>query len=134
MFNLDALLTGGVTGAVVAAAFRFIDILMNKKVRSPADQAAERRADIVDRNEIIAEMKSELKDCKVELRDSEAKNEQHEQYEETLRRDIMALEHYVYKCLGTFHRLGLAREIPKPTPFEKNAIENHKGDENNEQR
>ena len=130
MFNLDALLTGGVTGVVVAAVFRFIDILMNKKVRSSTDISTQRRADIVERNEIITEIKQELRDTKQELRDCGAENDRREAAEDAHQRDIMALEHYVYKCLGTFHRLGLAHEIPKPTPFEKQAIEHHKETDN----
>lgn len=126
MFNLDALLTGGVTGAVVAAAFRFIDILMNKKVRSSADVSAQRRADIVERNEMIAEVRDELRECKTNLRDAEKTVDDLQKSEDRLGRDVMALEHYIYRCLGTFHRLGLASEIPKPTPFEKQAIEEHK--------
>lgn len=129
-FNLDALLTGGVAGVVVAAIFRFIDILMNKKVRSSADITAQRRADVVERNEIIVEIRAELKDAKVELKDCHAEIERLENADDAKQRDIMALEHYIYKCLGKFHQLGLANEIPKPTPFEKKVIEHNQGDEN----
>lgn len=129
-WNLDGLITGGVSGVVVAAIFRFIDIILNKKVRSPADASADRRADIVERNEIITELRGQLGEARTELNRLRVDNDRLDTEEEKRSQDIMALEHYIYKCLGTFERLGLADKIPKPTPFERRAIEKNKETDN----
>jgi septal ring factor EnvC (AmiA/AmiB activator) len=148
MWNLDVLLTGGVGAAIVASVFELFHILMNKKVRSPADLASQRRADIVERNEMIdaakkdtTSLKGEVEDLKAELKEQakihreematlrqthreefeEVKRENRQQETEidALREEALARDHYIYKCLGTFHRLGMEEHIPKPTPFER---------------
>lgn len=136
-WNLDALLTGGVGAAVIASLFEIFHILMNKKVRTPADLASQRRADIVERNEMIdavktdatglrqevTQLKAELNAQKLEhnkeMAELRRENAQQENEIDGLREEAMARDHYIYRCLGTFHRLGLEEHIPQPTPFEK---------------
>lgn len=130
MWNLDVLLTGGVSAAVVASIFELFHILLNKKVRTPADVASQRRADIVERNEMLAEQRTEVKDLREQvgvlrgeintLRITSSKREEELEEEiDGLREQALARDHYIYRCLGTFHRLGMEEHIPKPTPFEK---------------
>lgn len=124
MWSLDALLTGSVAGAVVAAVLELFHILLNKKVRTPADLAAQRRADIVERNEMITEqrnntnaLRDDMKEMRGEINALRAENKQQEEQIDGLREEAMARDHYIYRCLGTFHRLGISNEIPQPVPF-----------------
>lgn len=137
MWDLDAILTGGVAAAVVASVFQLINILVTKKVRTPADLASQRRADIVERNEMIdaqrlsteslraevVTLKAEIGTMKTTHRDEIAElrreNARQENEIDGLREEAMARDHYIYRCLGTFHRLGMEEHIPKPTPFER---------------
>ena len=117
MWNLDVLITGGVAGAIVTAIGGFIHILLNKKVRTPADSASARRADIVERNELLAEVRKDVTDLREELRQAKTKIDQQDSEIDALKQEALERDHYIYRCIHVIQRIGSAEDIPQPNPF-----------------
>lgn len=124
MWTLDALLSGGIAGGVVTGLASILYIIINKKVRTPADTASARRADIVERNEIIAEVRKSLEDLRAELVKANSKIdaqgvqlEQQDSQIDALKQEALERDHYIYRCIHVIQRLGTADDIPQPSPF-----------------
>lgn len=122
-WNLDALLTGGVGATIVVAAAEVFHILLNKKVRTPADLASQRRADIVERNELMdamradmAGIRAELAECKKEVVALRAEVNKLEEANDILKESALARDHYIYRCISVIQRLGAEHMIPEPKP------------------
>lgn len=123
MWSLDALLTGGVGASLVVAAAEVFHILLNKKVRTPSDLASQRRADIVERNELLDAMRAdmsgiraELSACKAEVASLRQEVAKLEDDNDKLRESALARDHYIYRCIGVIQRLGAEDMIPEPRP------------------
>lgn len=132
--SLDQLIGGGIVGAIIAGIFAMVHILLNKKVRTPTDDEAARRAAIVERNEVVALYKAELENARTnyqsQLNAAKAditqlqkglaaqvkKTEEQDEEIDILKSEALANEHYIYRCIGTIYRLGTADDIPKPPP------------------
>lgn len=117
MWGLDVLITGGVAGAIVTAAGSFLHVLLNKKVTTPADSAAQRRAEIVERNEMLSELRTHMTSLKTELAETETRLDRIEAENDLLKQEALENQHYIYRCIGTIYRLGSAADIPKPVPL-----------------
>ena|SRR5690349_14790546 len=123
MWNLDALLTGGVGATLVVAAAEVFHILLNKKVRTPSDLASQRRADIVERNELMdamradmATIRAELAECKKEVQSLRTEVSRLEDVNDNLKDAALARDHYIYRCISVIQRLGAEEMIPEPRP------------------
>lgn len=124
--GLNAILSGGVAGALVTGCISIIYILLNKKVRTPADIATMRRAEIVDRAELLAEVRKDVADLQVRLQRSDekiekqnAKIDRQEAEINDLREEALERDHYIYRCMHVIQTIGSAADIPQPTPFNK---------------
>lgn len=117
MIPLDALIGGGVAGSVVAVIGGIIYILLNKKVKTPADDAASRRADIVERNELLAEVRQDVASLRNELREARHKIDQQDSELDALKQEALERDHYIYRCIHVIQRLGTPEDVPEPNPF-----------------
>lgn len=117
MWTLDALLSGGIAGAFVTGLASIVYILLNKKVRTPADTQAARRADIVERNELLAEVRKDVTDLRHELREARIKLDQQDSEIDALKQEALERDHYIYRCIHVIQRLGSGTDIPQPNPF-----------------
>lgn len=117
MVSLDALLGGGIAGTIVSVLASIIYIILKKKVRTPADTAASRRADIVERNELIAEIRRDVTDLRIELAKAKVQLEQQDSEIDALKQEALEKDHYIYRCIHVIQRLGSPSDIPEPNPF-----------------
>lgn len=117
MWTLDALLSGGIAGAFVTGLASIVYILLNKKVRTPADAQAARRADIVERNELLAEVRNDVKDLRVQLEKANHKIDQQDSEIDALKQEALERDHYIYRCIHVIQRIGSGSDIPQPNPF-----------------
>lgn len=117
MFDLDTIIGGGVAGGIVTIIGGIIYILLNKRVRTPADDAVLRRADIVERNEMLAEFRLELTSIKGELKEAKTKIDSQDDEIDGLKQEALERDHYIYRCIHVIQRLGTSADIPEPNPF-----------------
>jgi len=117
MWTLDALLSGGIAGAFVTGLASIVYILLNKKVRTPADTQAARRADIVERNELLAEVRNDVRDLRTQLEKANQKIDQQDSEIDALKQEALERDHYIYRCIHVIQRIGAATDIPQPNPF-----------------
>jgi peptidoglycan hydrolase CwlO-like protein len=117
MWTLDALLSGGIAGALVTGLASIVYILLNKKVRTPADAAADRRADVVERNELLAEVRKDVTDLREQLGKANTKIDQQDSEIDALKQEALERDHYIYRCIHVIQKLGQATDIPEPNPF-----------------
>lgn len=120
MITLDQLVAGGILAAILTGLFAGIHILLNKKVRVPAETE---RAGLVERNEMLANYKAELDTARAEIRglrtdlnEERKRGDEQDKALDILQSEMLANEHYIYRCIGTIYRLGTAEDIPKPPP------------------
>jgi septal ring factor EnvC (AmiA/AmiB activator) len=146
VITLYDLLAGGIVAAVLTGIFAAIHILMNKKVRAPSDDLAEKNAAVSERNEVVALYKGELASAKEDIAKMKAQHandmrEVREQLNEQIRKseeqdgeidilksEALANEHYIYRCISTIYRLGTAEDIPKPPPSKIRLITTNTGE------
>lgn len=124
MFDFNTLIGGGVAGAIVTALGSIVYVLLNKRVKTPADDAkmtelaqAARRDDISERNQLLAEVRRDVTDLKVELGAAKVKIEQQDSEIDSLKQEALERDHYIYRCIHVIQRLGTAEDIPQPNPF-----------------
>ena len=124
MWTLEALLSGGIAGGVVTGLASILYIILNKKVSTPADAASARRADIVERNEIIAEVRSSMATLRSDLTtatgqiEKQAKRiDQQDSEIDALKQEALERDYYIYRCIHVIQKLGTADDIPQPNPF-----------------
>lgn len=124
MFDFDTLIGGGVAGAIVTALGSIIYVLLNKRVKTPADDAkmtelaqTARRDDISERNQLLAEVRKDVTDLRIELATAKVKIEQQDSEIDSLRQEALERDHYIYRCIHVIQRLGTADDIPQPNPF-----------------
>ena len=117
MWTLDALLSGGIAGAFVTGLASIVYILLNKKVRTPADTQAARRADIVERNELLAEVRRDVLDLRGQLKEAREKIDQQDSEIDALKQEALERDHYIYRCIHVIQRIGSGSDIPQPNPF-----------------
>lgn len=117
MFNLDTIIGGGVAGGFVTILGGILYILLNKKVRSPADDATSRRADIVERNEMLAEVRLNVTQLREDLRAAMSKMDTQDDEIDALKQEALERDHYIFRCIHVIQRLGTSADIPEPNPF-----------------
>lgn len=119
--SFEILLAAGVGGSIVGGVFTLLQVLFNKKLRTPADDQAKLNSAIIERNEIITGLRKDVDDLKQErldwhkeraeiyrrLDDVEDENDQ-------LKRNALSRDSYIYRCLGVIRANGLL--IPRPVP------------------
>lgn len=110
----DVLLSAGIASAVTAGIFTLLQVLFNKKLRSPADNQATKDAAILERNQIIEGLKTDIKGLKNDLKELTERVETVETENDQLKNRGLATNHYIYRCIGVIERLG--GEIPMPLP------------------
>lgn len=112
--NLDAIFAGGLMGTVVAGVITLLQVLFNKKLRSPADNQAQRDAAIAERNQIVATLREDVKTLRDNLGKLEVRLEKVEDENDLLKAAALARDHYIYRCINVIMKLG--GTIPAPLP------------------
>lgn len=120
MFDLDTIIGGGVAGGFVTILGGILYILLNKRVRTPADNAADRRADIVERNELLAEVRLDVTNLRADLAAAKQKIDNQDDEIDGLKQEALERDHYIYRCIHVIQRLGTSADIPEPNPFTHN--------------
>jgi septal ring factor EnvC (AmiA/AmiB activator) len=119
VFNIDTLIGGGVAGGFVTILGGILYILLNKKVKTPADNAASERAGIVERNELMGQLRTDMSDLRKELHSARQKIDQQDSEIDALKQEALERDHYIYRCIHVIQRLGEPSDIPEPSPFSK---------------
>jgi septal ring factor EnvC (AmiA/AmiB activator) len=119
MISFDSLLGGGVAGGFITILGGILYILLNKKVKTPADSAATERAAIVERNEFMGEMRQSMDDLRNELKEAKTKIDQQDSEIDALKQEALERDHYIYRCIHVIQRVGTPEDIPEPNPFQK---------------
>ena len=96
-------------GALGVALIGAFNTLFGKKVRAPADTAAERRDTIADRDAWITTLTARLDGMEVRLQAAESEIEQ-------VRDHNNVLINYCYRLIAIVRRHGHEAEIPTPPP------------------
>lgn len=117
MLDLNTIVGGGVSGGIVAIVGGILYILLNKRVRTPADDAVSRRADIVERNELLAEVRLDVTSLREDLRQAREKIDSQDEEIDALKQEALERDHYIYRCIHVIQRLGTSADIPEPNPF-----------------
>lgn len=130
------LIAAGATGAAIVGAISIIiQVILNKKLRTPADEEVRaenarnwEKAAISDRNDILVQVRLQLKEAEDRADKLEARadklGEKLEEAENRIRdveRAHSASEaawlHWAYRAIAVIRRLGGSdSDIPKPTP------------------
>jgi chromosome segregation ATPase len=111
---LDILLAAGVGGSIVAGVFTLLQVLFNKKLRTPADRQAELNAAIIERNQIIKDLREDVASLKKDLEAMSVRMDAVEDENDTLKRNALSRDAYIYRCLAVIRANGLL--IPDPIP------------------
>jgi len=124
---ITSLISGGIGAAVVGGAFVIVQVFLNKKLRTPADEETRQQNAITERNQLMAQYKSDAADAKSEASaarkeasDAMKQADETDQKLDTLRQAFAEFReewlHWGYKAAATIRRLGTEEDIPKPIP------------------
>lgn len=121
--GLDDLIGGGIVAAILTGLFTMAHILLNKKVRTPADDETTKKNALDERNDLLARYerdlataKSDIETLKTDLKAERERSDKQDDEIDILKSEALANEHYIYRCIGTIYRLGSAEDIPQPPP------------------
>ncbi len=124
---ITSLISGGIGAALVAATSVIVQVFLNKKLRTPADEETRQQNAIKERNELMAQYKKDAADAKTEATaarkeasDAKKQADETDQKLDDLRNAFDEFReewlHWGYKAVSTIRRLGTEEDIPKPIP------------------
>ncbi len=124
---LSYIVAGGVGAALTSGLFLLLQTVVNKKLRTPADQETRTHNAIDERARMMAQYKSDANEAKTEAKAArEEASAAKQQAEDTdhrldqLRDEFFEFKqewlHWGYRAVATIRRLGTDEDVPRPTP------------------
>ncbi len=120
---LTEILAGSIGAAVVSGIALVLNVIFNKKLRTPGDNMELGKNAINERNEMLAAYKADLAETKLALKDTDARLDDVEKEIDVMRseRSVMidersAVISWAYRAIAVIRRLGTDEDIPMPVP------------------
>lgn len=113
---LTEILAGSIGAAVVSSIALVLNVIFNKKLRTPSDEMAQGNNAINERNEMLAAYKTDLAETKQALKDTNARLDEVEREVDAMRDERSEFVSWSYKSIAVIRRLGTEDDIPKPYP------------------
>lgn len=121
------LVSGGLAASFVTGILVVLQVIFNKKLRTPSDEESQHKNELAARNEIIEQHKQIAKDAKEEAKAAhKVADEANAKADATDKRlDEVVAEFnefkaewisWGYRAVNTIRRLGTDDDVPKPTP------------------
>lgn len=113
---LTEILAGSIGAAVVSSIALVLNVIFNKKLRTPGDDMELGNNAINERNEMLAAYKADLAETKLALRDTNSRLDDVEREVDAMRDERSAFISWAYKSMAVIRRLGADSDIPTPIP------------------
>lgn len=112
--TLETILAGGIGASLATGIFTLIQVLFSKKLRTPADEQAKLNSAIIERNQIITDLRTDVATLKKEHVAMNTRMEALEDENTVLKTNALARDAYIYRCITVIRSAGLM--IPEPVP------------------